>query len=133
MIIFVCICYSRGCVWVENVSWRVKIASRESLEQVALYRHVCVPRECHVSINRCIYCEAVFVTPLCPRTKIVNNTCIATQVVVPVPIQCYLQAVMFSVVCCEFMSPSKGCCNPQFGNACSIGVYTLSTATVLND
>jgi len=38
-------------VRVENVSWRVKIASRESMEQVALYRRVCVPREYHVSVN----------------------------------------------------------------------------------
>ena len=75
----------------------------------------------------------MFRTPLRPRTKIVNNTGIATLVVIPVPIQYFLPAVKFSVLCCEFMPPSKGCCNPQFGNACSVGVYTLSAATILND
>ena len=51
MTIFVCICDRKGCVRIENDSWGVKIASRESLEQVALYRRVCVPKEYHVSVN----------------------------------------------------------------------------------
>jgi hypothetical protein len=44
-------CDRKGCVRIENVSWRVKIAYRESLEQVTLYRPVCVPREYHVAVN----------------------------------------------------------------------------------
>ena len=45
MTLFVRVCDRKGCVRLENVFWRVKMASRDSLEQVTLDRHVSVPRE----------------------------------------------------------------------------------------